>query len=172
MNVLSLDPNLHGFGVGDFRDNELIKGWYEPLPNADDPWTELAVQIHAVSLLYGGRIVTEQPQIYDDQNPGTKGDRNDLISVAQIGTWVTALIRSDSRAVSHEFVLPHTWTGSVPKDAKHPLGPDDVRGRRIWGILTKEEQNRVVFPKAKRRWNDVLDGIGIGLWRLGRYGRP
>ena len=48
----------------------------------------------------------------------------------------------------------------------------DVLARRILACLTPEELARVPKTKSALGYNhNVLDAIGLGLWRLGRMGR-
>lgn len=58
-------------------------------------------------------------------------------------------------------VSPFGWKGNTPKG---------IQGARILSALTKVEHDAVTWPKKALRHN-VVDAIGIGLWRLGRLGR-
>lgn len=75
------------------------------------------------------------------------------------GRWLQHL--SLSRSV--EAVEASAWKASTDPD---------VLARRILAILTPEE--RAVIPKTRSALgydHNVIDAIGLGLWRLGRMGR-
>jgi hypothetical protein len=95
--------------------------------------------------------VIEIPQVY--QQTFWKGDPNDLISVAlTAGVVVAALSR---RGTKIELVKPHAWKGTRPKD---------VDNKFTEGLLSTEEAAAL----GKKRNHNILDAIGIGLWRAGR----
>jgi hypothetical protein len=58
-------------------------------------------------------------------------------------------------------VSPFAWKGNVPKG---------IQGSRILSALTKAEHDVVCWPKNSLKHN-LVDAIGIGLWRLGRLRR-
>ncbi len=63
-----------------------------------------------------------------------------------------------------ELVTPDEWKGRVPKDKHQP---------RIIAALTADE--RAVLADAKvapSLLNNVIDAIGIGLFAVGRLGKP
>jgi hypothetical protein len=100
----------------------------------------------------GDGVVVELPQVY----PGSKskGDPNDLIRLAFVaGRWVGA-------GVGVETVKPRQWKGTIKKE---------VMLRRILSKLTDEELamlKALKLPKSKEK--EVIDAVGIGLWKLGR----
>lgn len=99
--------------------------------------------------------IIEIPQVY--QQKFWKGDPNDLIEVAlYAGVAIAAL----SRHARFKMVRPHDWKGTVPKDIdnKHTLSK-----------LTAEET--AVFKGSgvkKKLEHNLIDAIGLGLWKLGR----
>lgn len=61
-----------------------------------------------------------------------------------------------------EVVFPHVWKGSVPKG---------IHGQRILSKLTPEELALLpTRPRSKKHPHDhnMIDGVGIALWKLGR----
>lgn len=93
-------------------------------------------------------LVIEKPQIY--QGRKQKGDPNDLIDLAMVvGAW-----RHEHPYT--ELVKPRQWKGQVPKA---------VMTKRILSKLTDAEL--AVLGDLKSNHN-VVDAVGIGLWKLGR----
>jgi hypothetical protein len=106
---------------------------------------------------YGGgiEVLIECPQVY--QQRYLKGDPNDLIQVA------ITVGRLREAFGAGEFVLPHIWKGNASKPIMHG---------RILRALSREENAAFVRGQiAAAHRGDVLDAIGIGLWRLGRLKR-
>ena len=97
-------------------------------------------------------LVIERPQVY--QGRAQKGDPNDLISLAiEVG-------RISTLFGEVEFVLPRKWKGTIKKE---------MMTARIIKTLTTNELLLVKELKlAKSYEHNVLDAIGIGLWKLGR----
>jgi hypothetical protein len=101
-------------------------------------------------------MVVEKPQVYPHQR--LKGDPNDLIDVALAAGCVAEMGHANGMAV--EFVLPRRWKGQRPKDVCNALTLDLMLPHEK-GLLKKTG-----VIKSKR--HNVLDAIGIGLWRIGR----
>lgn len=98
------------------------------------------------------QVVLEIPRVYHGKG---KGDLNDLIDVA---TLVGGLATLGS---STHFVTPSEWKGQAPKD---------VTARRVLERLTPAERelfNDCDGPDGLK--HNVLDAIGIGLWKVGRW---
>jgi len=101
--------------------------------------------------------VVEKPRIYDRRR--WKGDPNDLIDVA-VKAGASAHALSYSSAV--ELVTPQEWKGQQPKNVNH--------AQTLVRLISEELE---VLNKAKekislKKIHNVLDAVGIGLWRLGR----
>lgn len=100
------------------------------------------------------QVAIERPQIYPQRQQ--KGDPNDLIDVAILaGICIGA-----AQDCSIDLVKPHAWKGSRPKTVdvnytKSLLSPVEKR------ILEK-------CDCIKSELHNVIDAIGIGLWKLGR----
>jgi hypothetical protein len=97
-------------------------------------------------------LVIEKPQVY--QGRAQKGDPNDLITLAvEVG-------RISSLYPSVDFVLPRQWKGTIKKE---------MMLKRILKTMTDDELlllKNLKLPKSKE--HNVVDAVGIGLWRLGR----
>jgi hypothetical protein len=77
---------------------------------------------------------------------------NDLITLAlRVGRWQARVERSGGKC---ELVRPSEWKGLVPKR---------IHTARTLAKLSREE--RLLVDGAR---HDVIDAVGIGLWRLGR----
>ena len=102
-------------------------------------------------------VVIEKPVSY----PMDKVDANDLITLAiTVGEWKEFLGRW---APGVELVKPRTWKGTVPKT---------IHNDRIVALLTAEEKALMPKrPRAKTYDHNMLDAVGIGLWKLQRSRR-
>ena len=99
-------------------------------------------------------VVIEKPQIYQQKH--WVGDPNDLIDVAIAGGVAANAIDCPST----EFILPREWKGQTPKD---------ISNKRTLKQLTDIE--RQIFDSIAIRGSlrhNVIDAIGIGVWRLKR----
>jgi hypothetical protein len=105
-------------------------------------------------------VVIEVPQVYDRRR--WRGDPNDLIDVAQT---VGAIRWAARRARAVVLVRPHDWKGSAPK------GIVNARVEKLIRESDDEADALATCPVAKSKRHDLLDAIGIGLWRLGRLKR-
>lgn len=103
----------------------------------------------------------EKPQIY--RATKSQGDPNDLITLAvMVGQyWERASSRG---AISCLLVLPSEWKGQVPKQ---------IHEKRILGALSGQELSRVPGRSelAASKRHNVIDAVGLGLWKLGRLER-
>lgn len=98
--------------------------------------------------------IIEKPQTY----PMSPVDSNDLITLGiLVGEWKEYLYRHGAKV---ELVLPTTWKGAVPKP---------IHGKRVLASLLKEE--KAVLPKAKKHDHNMIDAVGLGLWKLERTRR-
>lgn len=109
--------------------------------------------------IHEGPVIIEMPRVY----PGAaKVDLNDLLDVCGVGSAVAAEL---ARMSTHrgldcrlQTVFPSEWKGTLKKQAML---------ERIASKLSPDEQ-RVVQQTNKSDTEDILDGVGIGLWKLGR----
>jgi hypothetical protein len=101
----------------------------------------------------GCQLVIERPQVYTGAGK-SKGDPNDLISVALVvGAVLAAALGTYGWGT--KTVLPATWKGQTPKN---------ICKKRLQKELAPQEAERV-------RWgsHDIVDAVGIGCFKLGRY---
>jgi len=95
--------------------------------------------------------VIEVPRWYPREH---KIDVNDLIDLAVM----VGEIRAHFEDV--ELVFPRTWKGTVPKA---------IHNRRVLAALIDEERALLPRrPRAKDYDHNMVDAVGIGLWKLGR----
>ena len=150
--LASIDPGVNGAGLAIWDGRELIRACYvSPMPFCRPDrlcrvayQTEIEISRTTVDVL--PRVI-ELPRVY----PGArKNDPNDLVDLACV-----------AGALGNEFteyVYPRTWKGQVPKV---------VMGKRIMSRLSEGEKwNIEKCPESLK--HNVLDAIGIGLWKLGR----
>ncbi len=127
-------------------------------PGADTGWAAFddghLVQVGLGIPHLGGDVIIELPQIYTR----SKADPNDLITLAvKVGQLKADAERAGCKVY---LVHPHTWKGNAPKA---------VMGKRIVSRLDDAELEvlaRVKCAASKR--HNVVDAVGIALWRLGR----
>ena len=100
------------------------------------------------------QVVIELPQIY----PQLKGDPNDLVAIAARGAWFAG--RMAPHVYDYESVHPREWKGTVD---------GDVFLKRITKRLYDREKALLagcdVIPSLE---HNVIDAIGLGLWKVGR----
>lgn len=100
-------------------------------------------------------LILERPQIY--QQRFLKGDPNDLVLLAYMGGALAGYLNTGPI-----LYYPKEWKRQVPKK---------IMVERVKSKLSKEEHARVELPRAKSLHHNIWDGVGIGLYRLGRIGR-
>jgi len=92
-------------------------------------------------------LVVEHPQVY----LRSPGDPDDLLALALVVGGVLTLHEGG------DLVRPREWKGQVPKK---------IMVARILKQLSDEEQ---ALCKRVKDNHNVLDAVGIGLWRLKRF---
>ncbi len=156
--MITIDPNLRGCGVALWQNGLLVRAMYVKGPAKGRGYAvaeelayhvELAVKDFDISL-----IVCEYPRFYGSTHD--KGDPNDLIDVAVVGAAVSTKL--DSLCSHIEHVFPSDWKGNVKKQ---------IMLERIWSKLSDAEK-AVVQKTNKSDTEDILDAVGIGLWKLNR----
>lgn len=98
-------------------------------------------------------VIVEVPQIYPGRS--SKGDPNDLISVAVTVGRIVQLFGSQV-----ETVRPRTWKGTVD--------PDVMLDRIISRLMSSELVAYRATKVISSRLHNVIDAVGIGLYKLGR----
>lgn len=100
-------------------------------------------------------IVIEAPRWYPREY---KIDTNDLLDLSILVGKIQGMYEERGQTV--QLVWPRSWKGTVSKKIHNP---------RVLAALTKEE---IVLlprrPRAKDHDHNMLDAVGIGLWKLGR----
>lgn len=152
-----VDPGLRGCGVAEFTGGVITRAAYVRNPvlsgRGYGAHVEMADAVNGWISDDSERIIIEHPVIY----PGAaqqKGDPNDLIDVAAVGAAIAVGFLTNYI----ETVHPREWKGQVPKD---------VMTRRISAAISPEEREHIE-PCQSSLMHNVLDAIGIGLWKLGR----
>lgn len=152
MNLITIDPG-NKTGVALFRDGSLI----------DCGLLRCDVKTQMVALIINSvcekdppaRAVIEMPRIYKRTN--WEGDPNDLIKVAKLAGLFVGCI---SKWCPVQEVFPQDWKGQRPKT---------VDNKFTWSLLDKSERAVFKAQKVPKSYEDnVLDAIGIGLWKVGR----
>lgn len=154
--MLCVDPGLRGCGVAIFDGARLTTAGYVKNPSAGRGYSAAsalarAIQHRVVTYHYDIALV-EYPRAYGSVH--AKGDPNDLLDVAAVGSAVAMLFEPEKI----ESVFPSDWKGNVKKS---------IMLVRIAEKLTDEER-AVVQKTNKSDTEDILDAIGIGLWKLRR----
>lgn len=149
MKLISVDPGKHAFGWALFEDGDFIAGG---LCGNDTQAID-----GDLKALGATEAIIELPQVY--QQRMWKGDPNDLIEVAIVaGKAAHALAMAGATDI--EFVKPRVWKGTRSKKICNKLTLDTLTSCERAAFDTIE-------VLASLRHN-VIDAIGIGLWRLKR----
>lgn len=175
--LLALDPSVRSSGVAllDERTGKLIavsRVKRNDLDNAPDGarWISMAASIwrwvdntldvnkHLTFTDFVNTIVFEKPQIYRASR--SKGDPNQLIGLAGVAMAVVGLFHQESPVAVYS-PTPAEWCGQLPKATKGSAKASP-RAQRILSRLSSEEL--ALVPDQ----HDVIDAVGLGLWRLGR----
>lgn len=149
MNLLSLDPgNITGWAV--FTDKRLIAAGTLKKVEA---FALVPASDRGLVFFGRGSVLIEMPRWY----PHDHSDVNDLLDLS---VFVGELKRFYESQASVELVWPRTWKGNAPKE---------ITNKRTLAALTPEEVALLPRrPRAKDFDNNMLDAIGLGLWKLGR----
>jgi len=159
--ILSIDPGVRCAGVAYWtNDGRLSRAWLAVgSPTASPAWLSLSM------LLYDdvgdvAEVVIERPQIYARSR--SKGDPNDLISVALAAGLIVGEMLVDEGDTQVFEYLPAQWKGQAPKT---------VITERTKRALASAELSRVVLPSAASLAHNVWDAVGLGLYHLKKGGR-
>ncbi len=156
MNLLSFDPGI--------RKSSPATGWAWFVSNrlaqagrmSGSVYTEPPSEKPAALDLRPPLVVIEQPRWYPAERDI---DVNDLLDLSVLVGNIQAFYVL--RGARVELVPPRSWKGNVRWD---------ITCRRVVQALSEEE--RAVLPRrprAKDYDHNVLDSVGLGLWKLGRY---
>ncbi len=163
--LIAIDPGKHGCGIAVFHDGHLVACDF-----IEGNRAEIVEKGHHVGFdhvhMHGVLVVLEKPVVYDRKN--WEGDPNDLIEITLTGALLAAAVHIDGHKYEFEAVTPQQWKGQTPKE---------IMNKRVWKFLhTDDASDHYELQRAldgRRRttggkWHNVLDAIGIGLWRLKR----
>jgi hypothetical protein len=148
--LIAIDPGKAGLGWAAFEGGRLI----ETGLIANGSLSEAFRVLKEVCAKYRpGDAVIEIPQVY--QQRLQKGDPNDLITVAVIAGIAAASFLP--YGIEPQLVRPSRWKGNRPKA---------VDNQYTLSLLDEDEKCKLVKVSSKQ--HNVLDAVGIGLWRVGR----
>lgn len=154
VNLLSLDPgNVTGWAF--FFNNKLRMAH---AAKKESFWSKKSwptcVDSSTIEAFHLSTVLIEVPRWY----PHDHSDVNDLLDLS---VFVGELKRSyEAQGYQAELVWPRTWKGNVPKK---------ITNNRTLAALTPDEVALLPRrPRAKDFDNNMLDAIGLGLWKLGR----
>lgn len=101
------------------------------------------------------KVIIEAPRWYPREY---KIDTNDLLDLSILVGEIKGMY--EERGCLVLLVWPRSWKGTVPKK---------IHNERVLAALTEEEVALLPLrPRAKDHDHNVLDAVGIGLWKLGR----
>lgn len=144
--LLTVDPGKHSFGWARFDGDTLMACGMAVIDEVEGMFGDLS----------GEDAIVEKPQIYTHDK--MRGDPNDLIDVAITAGAVGGVL---SRKGAHvAYLRPHRWKGSRPKNVDNAYTLERMRPHEKFLL------ERCGVTKHKR--HNVVDAIGIGLWKLGR----
>lgn len=164
--VITVDPGVRHFGWAFFEGNKLRQaGWKKP--GGEQHF--LLKNALAMRLLYDAykpeEVLIEMPKIYDVAHQ--KGDQTDIRNLAAAAGGMGGAVAGISVTPVY-YVEPASWKGQVPKN---------IFCRRVWECLSPVEQKHVniIEPQLQRAFSDgdgrgadIVDAIGLGLFRLQR----
>jgi len=138
MILLSIDPGKHAMAWAVFKEGTLHACG---LGNS-------ALHVKSYDPTH---VVIELPQVYrQSKNP------NDLVDLAfRAGFWAHTF---NEPGVEFETVWPHDWKGSRPKSVDNRATRKDMT----------EAELKLLPDLPDGKLHNVIDAIGIGLWKLGR----
>jgi hypothetical protein len=152
MTLMAIDPGKNtGFAV--FRNSVLFGCGLLKFSNTRE-YTKFLFRL--MDEVRPDQAIIEIPRVYPFKHQ--KGDQNDLIGLAvQAGICIAAA----SPFCQVQEVHPQEWKGQRPKkvDNEHTL-------KMLYSPIETDIFFGSGIKKSER--HNVLDAIGIGLWRLGR----
>lgn len=151
----SADPGKHHVGFALWRDSRLVHAVKLTTKRWPTGVVEMGNQAYAACIFAGmtlpiAYLIGEYPQIRFQADEEFKAPA--LIEIAHS----LGAVAMGVHAQEYEHVSPSLWKGS--------LDGDTLIEERIKPKLTAEEHTRVATPEDHNTW----DGIGVGLWRIGR----
>lgn len=146
--LLAVDPGTEQAGFARFEGSRLVQAELIKEKGSLKEYRAWRVAVRIGDLLVpGASLVVEHPQVY----ARSPGDPDDLLALSLVVGGVLALHKGG------EIVRPREWKGQVPKN---------LMTARILRQLEPDE--RELCKKINDNHN-VLDAVGIGLWKLKRF---
>lgn len=151
--LLSIDPGFRYFAFALFKDAELQDA--DILKTKSDNWevwTKQPPSFLNIAYLLDNyewedrKAIIEIPRI-NQNTPNTEA----IIKLSLACGAYTSILQAAGFEV--EWVEPKTWKGQVPKD---------IMCKRIIAKLSQLEYSNIKKPKD----HNVIDAIGIGLWKV------
>jgi len=161
--LLAMDPGLRHAGIAGFENGVLQFAHLVENPEDSErdarAWMAMATEVMASlppDFTNIERFVFEMPQVYITTRVkfGPKVDPDDLMQLVGVNGAVVARVG----AWTHKKYQPRQWKPKLKKETHGPM---------ILAALSEEERGRIK-PCAKSLRHNVLDGIGLGLFDLGR----
>lgn len=152
MNLLTIDPgNITGWAC--FTDKELEAAGVMKKAESFTIAPQTGVRRRS-GVWRPDLVLIETPRWY----PHDHSDVNDLLDLSVFVGELKRFYEANGCVI--ELVWPRTWKGNVPKK---------ITNRRTVAALSPEEVALLPRrPRAKDFDNNMLDAIGLGLWKLGR----
>ena len=149
--VLAIDPG-GTTGWAYFKEGELLACGYGAFDvvSAREVWPD--------SSLKGGVCIIEYPQAYP--GPKSKQDPNDIMRTAWRAGGFALKYRHMGMLI--EEVFPNGWKGTVSKELTY---------ERVLDRLSESEKKLLLQSKpakSKKLDHNMVDAVGIGLWRVYR----
>lgn len=161
--TVSIDPALHGLGVGVWFGAELLGGAYLPRPKSADArgagnWLRQLQTLQSycrnVGIEQPDYVVVEHMEVYTNTGQKNLGRPGDLLELQAVSGACAGWARLE--AFSY---LPKVWKGQVPKD---------VMAERIRRRLTTRGWYDLLAWSGKPRDDcDIAHGVGIGMYHFG-----
>lgn len=161
--TLSIDPALHGLGVGVWVGAELLGGAYLPRPRTADArgagnWLRQLQTLRAFCASVGIEqpdcVVVEHMEVYTNTGQKNLGRPGDLLELQAVSGACAGLARLDAFAY-----LPKVWKGQVPKDVMTERIKRRLQSRNWFNLVT--------WTGKPRDDCDIAHGVGIGLYHFG-----
>ena len=113
-------------------------------------------------------VLVESQKIYPIGKKQKKGGipDNDVVILARRAGELAGAYRM--AGAEREYVLPRDWKGTIPKPKN---GEQYIIEKRALAVLDERETQLIYSTKsarAKSLDHNLIDAVGIGLWRLGR----
>jgi hypothetical protein len=132
-------------------------------------WASDAYAWPAPSFAEPDALIYEWPKILTIGK--SKGDPNDLVPMAAVGTALAAMLVS--RLAAMHTPWPSDWIGNIPKQCPRCKRTPGARACKVChGSSWKTPRGRLIEESLEPReraivndQHDEIDAVGLGLWR-------